>query len=59
MEGGMGAAPDLGPGMGGDMSSDIEMGDDFGATDAAGGGGADLGREMRGESKVSRKRKVA
>jgi hypothetical protein len=47
MEGGMGAAPDLGPGMGGDVSSDLDMGDDLGATDAAGGGTAELGREMR------------
>jgi hypothetical protein len=50
--GGMeGGAPDLGPGMGGDMSgeagSDLDMGDDFGATDAAAGGAAELGREMR------------
>jgi hypothetical protein len=50
--GGMeGGAPDLGPGMGGDMSSeagsDLDMGDDFGAVDASAGGAAELGREMR------------
>lgn len=51
--GGMGAegAPDLGPGMGGDLSgeatSDLDGGDDFGAVDASAGGAAELGREMR------------
>ena len=46
-----GGAPDLGPGMGGDLSgeatSDLDMGDEFGATDAGAGGAAELGREMR------------
>lgn len=46
--GGMGAAPELGPGLGGE-TSDMDMGgpDEFAATDAAAGGAADLGREVR------------
>ena len=46
--GDMGAAPDLGPGLGGE-TSDMDMGapDEFAATDAAAGGAADLGRETR------------
>ena len=49
MDMGMGAAPDLGPGMGGETSDlDADLGgDDFAATDAAAGGAADLGRETR------------
>lgn len=44
----MGAAPDLGPGLGGE-TSDLDMGgpDEFAATDAAAGGAEDLGRETR------------
>lgn len=34
-------------------------GDEFGGTEAAAGGTAELGREMRGESRMYRKRKVA
>lgn len=52
------AGPDLGPGMGGE-TSDLDMGgDEFGATDASAGGNAELGREMRGESKVASKKKI-
>lgn len=42
--GGMGA-PEMGGGMG--EPSDLGMGDDFGAADAAAGGGEELGRERR------------
>ena len=59
---GMEAGPDLGPGMDGGMGGDVggEMGgDDFGAVDAGAGGTAELGREMRGESRRNTKRKVA
>jgi hypothetical protein len=44
------AGPDLGPGMDAGMgaeTSDLDMGDEFNGTDAAGGGTADLGRDMR------------
>lgn len=51
-----GGAPGAGPGMGAEMpgaapsmgpESDLDMGDEFAATDAAAGGEADLGREKR------------
>lgn len=42
-----GAMPGAPGGMGGGMSSDLDQGDEFAATDAAAGGEADLGREMR------------
>lgn len=44
----MGGQPDLGPGIGGEGDvSDLDMGDEFGGTDAGAGGTADLGRDMR------------
>jgi hypothetical protein len=58
---GMGGAPDLGPelGAGGEMS-DLDAGGDFGAVDAAAGGGEELGRERRGmaESRIRNRRRV-
>jgi hypothetical protein len=51
---GLGGAPGMGGDLGGDMGapglgepSDLDMGGDFGATDAAAGGSAELGRERR------------
>ena len=48
---GMGGAPapagGMEPPMPGGMESDLDMGDEFAATDAAAGGEADLGREKR------------
>jgi len=44
---GMGGAPDLGPGMGGEMNDLDADTTDFAATDAAAGGDLELGREKR------------
>ena len=57
MGGGMGGSPDMGGGMGGapDMGGDMgDMGGDFGAVDAAAGGGEELGRERRGMSEAAK-----
>jgi hypothetical protein len=44
---GMGGEQDLGPSLADDNMSDMDQGADFGASDAATGGTADLGREVR------------
>ena len=57
---GMGGTPDLGPELGGGEMSDLDAGGDFGAVDAAAGGGEELGRERRGmaESRIRNRRRV-